>query len=267
MLRLIDTHCHLDFVAYEEDLEEVLNRSRDFGVYRVINPAIDLESSEKIISLAASYDMVFAAVGIHPNSATIWESTSLQKIRALAKHPKVVAVGEIGLDYYRDYAPRDLQKEIFIEQLALAAELGLPVIIHNRDATEDLLSILKEYIQHLKIKLPALSTRPGVLHSFSGDTNAALEAVDLNFFIGITGPITFKNAVELQRVVARISSDKLLVETDSPFLTPHPNRGKRNEPGFVHYVAEKIAELKSMTLDQIASITTNNAEYLFGWSE
>lgn len=266
-MSLIDTHCHLDFEAFEDDLEVVLNRSRDFGVYRIINPAIDLESSQNIIQLSSSHEMIFAAVGVHPNSATSWNSTSLQRIRSLAMNPKVAAIGEIGLDYYRDYAPRDLQKKIFIDQLQLAADLKLPVIIHNREATTDILDILKEYTADLKIRFPALALRPGVLHSFSADLTAAKAAIALNFFIGITGPVTFKNAGELRQVVAEISTDKLLIETDAPFLTPHPNRGKRNEPGFVHYIAEKIAEIKVTTLDQIAKITSRNAGYLFGWSE
>jgi TatD DNase family protein len=265
LLELVDTHCHLDFELFKSDLPRVVDAARRAGICAIINPAINLESSRQIVALAEKLDFVFAAVGVHPNDALEWNQDTRQQLAELARHPKVVAVGEIGLDYYRDYAPRDMQRRIFEEQLSLAAENDLPVIIHNREATDDVLDILAGYQATLKESTPALAEKPGVMHSFSADTAAAQRAIDIQFRIGITGPVTFKNAHSLRQVVREVPMQNLLIETDAPFLTPHPHRGERNEPAYVAFVAEKIAELKALTMTEIAKTTTQNADRLFGW--
>jgi TatD DNase family protein len=265
LVTLADTHCHLDFEAFEADRQQVLARGLEAGVERILNPGINLTSTRAAIKLAESYPQVFAAAGIHPNEATTWEGNTQSHLRELAQHPKVVAVGEIGLDYYRDRAPRPVQQRIFQEQLDLAAELGLPVVIHNRQATEDVLMLIANWHNKLVSAGSPLAERPGVLHSYANGENVARQAIALNFYIGFTGPVTFRNAPELQRVVASLPVDRLLVETDAPFLTPHPHRGQRNEPAYVRLVAEKIAELHQENFARIADRTTANAKRLFDW--
>jgi TatD DNase family protein len=262
---LVDTHCHLDFNSFDSDRPQVIQRAREAGVNRILNPGINLESSRKAIELAESQPEVYTAVGVHPNDALGWQEDTLASLRLLAGNAKVVAIGEIGLDYYRDRAPRDLQRQIFREQLSLAAELGLPVIIHNRDATGDLLEILADWYSSLLASDSLLAGRPGVLHSYSEGVEPARDAMAMNFFIGFTGPVTFRKAPELQRVAEAIPVERVLVETDAPFLAPHPYRGKRNEPAFVRLVAAKIAELHNISYDSIVSHTTANASRLFQW--
>jgi TatD DNase family protein len=222
--------------------------------------------------MAEAFEPVFAAVGVHPNDAQTWDHESLADLRELARQPKVVAIGEIGLDYYWERSPVSLQRAILEQQLDLAADLGLPVIVHVRDkspedmpAMHDTLSILKKWTADLALRNPDLSQQPGVLHSFSGDMSAALDANKLNFRIGITGPVTYKKADRLREVVASTPEEYLLVETDAPFLTPHPHRGERNEPALVRYVAEKIALIRQKNFETIAEITLLNAERLFRW--
>jgi TatD DNase family protein len=232
---------------------------------RILNPSINLDSCRAAINIATESDLVYAAVGVHPNDALSWREDSIAQLKLLAEHPRVVAIGEIGLDYYRDRAPRELQETIFIEQLSLAAELGLPVVIHNRQATSEVIRILRDWQSELELNGSPLAYRPGVLHSFSSDENAARQAITKNFFIGITGPVTFRNADELRNVVSSLPLERLLIETDAPFLTPQPFRGKRNQPAYVKYVAEKIAEVRGESLNEIASRTTKNANKLFNW--
>ncbi len=262
---LADTHCHLDFNAFDSDRSEVIERARQAGVTRIMDPGIDLETSRAAVRLADMYAEVYASIGVHPNSATTWDASSLAELKDLAMHPKVVAVGEIGLDYYRQRAPHNLQQQVFRQQLDLAAELGLPVVIHNREAGADTLSILKTWCTKL-VGTP-LAERPGVLHSYAGDEPTALQALQLGFWLGITGPVTFRNASEQQRLVADLPLERLLIETDSPFLTPHPHRGRRNEPAFVRLVAEKIAELQKQPIEKVFEFTTASAERLFCWRE
>jgi TatD DNase family protein len=183
----------------------------------------------------------------------------------LAKHPKVVAIGEIGLDFYQDWTPRPLQEKIFQEQLVLAADLGLPVVIHDRDAHEVLLPALVTWQAMLLKTGNKIATKPGVLHSYSGNIKQAEPVLNAGFFLGITGPVTFKKALEMQEVATKAPPDRLLIETDAPYLTPHPHRGKRNEPSYVYYVAEKIAELRGISPEQVGKLTTENAKNLFGW--
>lgn len=269
---LVDTHCHLNFDAFGGEREQILDRARQVGVQRVMNPGIDLATSFDAIQLAEKYPEVYAAVGIHPNDALTWTPASLAELEDLASHPKVVAIGEIGLDTYWDRSPMELQVSILKEQLSLAARLELPVIIHIRNkqpgdhsATQVISEILTDWWNDLVKNNSRLANFPGVLHSFSETPEIAEIFTRMNFFIGITGPITFKNAQPMQNVVGLIPLEYLLVETDSPFLTPHPLRGKRNEPANVKYVVEKIAELKREPVEFVSSATTSNAGRLFSW--
>lgn len=260
-----DTHCHLDFKSFISDRSDVLKRAFDTGVERILNPGIDLASSRAALEIAESHPVVYTAVGVHPNSALTWKNTTLDELRKMTSHPKVVAIGEIGMDYYRDLAPRDVQQRVFRCQLALAAEVGLPVVIHNRRATLDLLGILTDWHSGLVRSGSPLSDCPGVLHSFSEGEDIALQASAINFYLGVSGPVTFRNAKDLHRTVSALPLDQILVETDAPFLTPDPYRGQRNEPSYVLLVAEKIAEIQSLPLENVASATTTNAGRLFNW--
>lgn len=262
---LTDTHCHLDFEAFDVDRNDVLERSMDAGIIRILNPGIDLATSRKAIALAEAHAQVFAAIGVHPNDALSWNDDTIFHLRRLANNPKVVAIGEIGLDYYRRRSPYEQQRRIFLEQLALAAELSLPVIIHNRQATQDILAMISEWYGELVRSGSPLAQRPGVMHSYSGEEDFARQAIEMNFYIGFSGPLTFRNARDLQQVAAALPLDHILVETDAPFLTPHPHRGQRNEPAYVHYVAEKIAVLHQISYSKATEITTANAARLFTW--
>ena len=212
---------------------------------------------------------------VHPTETLDFSPETLDELRKLSSHPKVKAVGEIGLDYYWDSAPHDVQKQALREQLDLATELELPVVIHLREkgdaaggpCAEDAMSILEEWVAGLGAGKEALKKNPGVLHSFSGSLETAQQAIGLNFCIGITGPVTFKNAKQKQEMVAQLPLERLLIETDAPYLTPHPHRGKRNEPAFVYEIADKIAQLQSRSREEVASVTTSNAARLFSWGE
>ena len=257
---LVDTHCHLDFDDYRGDLDDVIARAAQAGVTRVINPATDLETGAAALALAERYPGVYAAVGIHPNSTAKYTPADLEQVEWQASRAKVVAIGEIGLDYYRDWSPKDKQRVAFEEQLGLAARLGLPVIIHNREASEDVMAMLEAWVPTLPA---ALRERPGVLHSFSAPRAAAERALALGFYLGFTGPITYKNADDLRSIAAMVPLDRLLVETDGPFLTPTPHRGKRNEPAYVRFTAERLATLRNLPDTEIEERTTRNAERLF----
>jgi TatD DNase family protein len=270
---LTDTHCHLDLEKFNADRSAVIERALASGVTRILIPGITLKSSHAIVNLAESHPNLFAAVGVHPNEALTWDPQSISALRELAANLKVVAIGEIGLDYYWNTAPHDYQQMVLKAQLDLAAELQLPVLIHLRekeDAPEgecarDLIRILEEWGSRLRVEKNPLTERPGVLHSFSGTRQTAEKAIDLNFYIGVTGPLTFKNAEDRRRVIASVPLERLLIETDAPFLAPFPKRGERNEPAFVMYIAEKIATLHSITPDQAADVTSANAARLFAW--
>ncbi len=260
---LVDTHCHLDFDRYDEDRGAVLDRARAAGVVAIVNPAVSLENSAAVCDLAANEPLVYAAVGIHPTDTADFERSAVERLRDLAQRTKVVAIGEIGLDYYWDRSPKETQHRALEAQLALAAELALPVILHNREATADILAMLEAWVGGLN-EDGALKRQPGVLHSFSGTPEDALQAVALGFFIGITGPVTFARADMLREVVRVVPEDRLLIETDGPFLTPHPYRGQRNEPAYVRYVADRIATTRVSECAAIAAATTRNAARLFG---
>jgi TatD DNase family protein len=260
---LVDTHCHLDFDWFDEDRETVVVRAFEAGVTRIVAPGINPESSRKAVALAEHFEGVYAAVGVHPNTNLALGKPELKALRALCLHPKVVAVGEIGLDYYRDHTPHERQRANLAAQLRLASEVGKPVILHDRQASEDLLAMLAEWRTDAD---DGLTERPGVLHTFSAGWREAQTALDLGFYLGFSGPLTYKKAEETRAVAAQAPIDRLLVETDAPFLVPQPHRGRvrRNEPAFVRHVAEKLAEVRGLSLDALAEQTTANAARLFG---
>jgi TatD DNase family protein len=249
-MELVDTHCHLDYHAFDADRDAVIHRAHEAGVARIVVPGLDVATSQAAVALADRYEGIYAAVGMHPNDIGSQPGpieAVLGEIRALADHPKVVAIGDIWLH----------------AQLALATELGLPVILHNRESTADILSILSDWTI---TGLPkTIADRPGVLHSFSATWQDAQTALAMGFYLGFTGPITFKNAGETRRVAQLAPLERVLVETDSPFLSPHPHRGGRNEPAYVRHVAEKLAEVREVSLEKVADQTTCNAARLFGW--
>ncbi|MFA6697857.1 MAG: TatD family hydrolase [Eubacteriales bacterium] len=249
-----DSHAHLDDERFDEDRDEVIRGLPDKGIAYVLNAGADMDSSQKSIDLAKSYDFIYAAVGVHPHDADSLADTQLKALEQMAKEEKVKAIGEIGLDYHYDFSPREQQKEAFALQLDLAFRLNLPVIIHNREAHKDTLDILRAHRSILK---------GGVMHSYSGSWEMAKELMDLGFYISLAGIVTFKNAKKPVELAEKLPMDRLLIETDCPYLTPHPFRGKRNDPGFVRLVAEKIGQLRGMDTDLVAQITKNNACSLF----
>lgn len=259
-MKLIDTHIHLDFNAYDDDREAVLQRAQQQDVQWFLNPGTDIGTSQAAIRLAEKYESVFAGVAIHPNSTASWSPEILATIEHLAPHPKVVAIGEIGLDYYWDKSPKSVQQKAFEDQLALAARLEMPIIIHNREASEDVIAILRQWVPSIPARL---KDRPGVFHSFSAPSEIADAALELGFYLGFTGPVTYKKADDLRAIAARVPLDRMLIETDGPFLTPHPHRGQRNEPAYVHLVAERLAALRNVELEEFADQTTANAVRLF----
>lgn len=272
-MTLTDTHCHLDLANFDTDRSEVLRRAEQAGLTRILIPGLSLASSRSAVKLAESHPMLYAAIGVHPTEAAGVERSTLNDIRKLAQHPRVKAIGEVGLDYYRDSTPHDHQQKVLKEQLALAAELQLPVVIHFREkgvasggeCASDLMKILAEWGTGLRREKSPLAERPGVLHSFSGTLKMARASMSLGFYLGVTGPVTFKNGQRRQDLVAAIPLDRILIETDAPFLAPHPHRGKRNEPAYVHLIADKIALVHACTLEQVAAATSENACRLFDW--
>lgn len=272
---LTDTHCHLNWNKFDPDRADVIARAKTAGLVRLLVPGIDLRSSKDAVQLAESDESIYAAVGFHPTDLEEFSEQAFAEIEELAKHPKVVAVGEIGLDYYwvKETEKRTVQREILKRQLAFAASVSKPVIIHMReekdawfgDASADLLEILSAWHSNLKINNPALAERPGVLHSFNGTLETAQKAIAMKLFIGVTGPVTYKNAEEKRNIIRQLPIAQLLIETDSPFLSPVPHRGKRNEPAFVGEIADKIAEIHSRSLEEVAATTTANAARLFLW--
>ncbi|GIO45175.1 TatD family hydrolase [Paenibacillus apis] len=254
-MELFDTHTHMDSKNFDEDRAETIERAREQGVTRMINIGFNRETIPTTMKLAEEYEFIYAAVGWHPQDAITMKEEDLDWITELCKHEKVVAIGEIGLDYYWDTSPKEVQHEVFRKQIRLARQLGMPISIHNRDAHEDVVRILRE---------EKASEIGGVMHSFSGSWEIAKMCLDMNFHLSFGGPITFKNAKQPKEVLMKTPLDRLLIETDSPYLTPHPFRGKRNESGYVRLVAEAAAELLGKELEEIARITTQNALERFG---
>lgn len=252
---LIDTHAHLNMDRYDGDRSEVIGRTEEASV-GFINMGLDLPSSYSSIEMARESSNVYAATGFHPHEADKLDAPGLSELAELSRSSVVKAIGEIGLDYYRENSSRGAQKRAFRAQLDLAAERNLPVSIHNRDSTDDLLDILKE-------KDPP----SGVIHSFFGDEDLGREFIELGFHLGLSGPLTFDGEEELRAAVRELPLKKLVLETDSPFLTPVPNRGKRNEPSYVEFVAEKVAEIKDLPIEEVNETTTQNARRLFNLNE
>ncbi len=262
----VDTHAHVHLDAFDADRDAVLARARQAGVTTWIDPALDVASARRAVALAEAYGPGYlVAVGVHPNSvARAWHgAATLEALRELAQHPQVVAIGEIGLDYYRDHTPRAQQRAALEAQLALAAEVGLPVILHQRQSVDDVLDMLADWVADLRAQGHPLAARPGVLHSFSGDVDQALRAVALGFFIGITGPVTFKNGETMRAVARAVPLERLLLETDAPFMAPHPHRGRRNEPAWVVWVGRRVAAERGIEVARLGQRTTANARGLF----
>ncbi|EMT45281.1 TatD family hydrolase [Anoxybacillus flavithermus] len=252
---LFDTHAHLNATQFNEDVEQVIERASAEGVSHIVVVGFDRPTIERAMELAEQYSFIYAAVGWHPVDAIHMTDDDLMMIEQLAAHPKVVALGEMGLDYYWDQSPKEVQKEVFRKQIRLAKKVKLPIIIHNRDATADIVHILRE---------EQAAEVGGVMHCFTGSVEVAHQCIDMNFYISFGGPVTFKNAKKPKEVAKEIPLDRMLIETDCPYLTPHPFRGKRNEPSYVKYVAEAIAELKGVSFDEVAQKTSDNAKRLFG---
>ncbi len=250
--RLIDTHTHLHAAPFGDDRDAVLERAADAGVARIVEIGYDLPSSHAAIELADRYAQIYAVVGVQPNYIASAPPNWLDQVRALAAHPKVLAIGEIGLDYYWNAAPPDQQEQFFRDQLALARELELPVVIHSRDAQADTLRVLR-----------SAAPAQGIMHSFSGNWDYAAACLELGFLISFSGPVTFAKAHELHDVARRAPLDMILTETDCPYLSPHPFRGKRNEPARVRLVAEQLAALRGMPLNDLAAAVWENAQRIF----
>ncbi len=252
---LVDSHCHLDFDSFDEDRAEALTRAFDAGVGMMVTICTRLSRFEHIRELANMDDRLYCSVGIHPHQVAEEETATLEALVSRAADPKVVGIGETGLDFYYDNSPRDDQRTSFRTHIAAARDTGLPLIVHTRDADEDMAAILRDEAGQ--------GTFPGVLHCFSSSRALAEMALELGFYISCSGIVTFKNAEDLRGIIRDVPLDRLIVETDSPFLAPIPNRGKRNEPSFVVHTAEKVAQIKGLAADEFAQISTDNFFRLF----
>jgi TatD DNase family protein len=254
---LIDTHCHLEMSAFDSDRDEVIKRAAEENIKYIINIGSDREGNIKGLRVSEKYPTIFSAVGIHPHDAKRLDESLYNEIKDWIKKPKVLAVGEIGLDYHYLHSSKNAQIEAFRRQAAMAREAGLPIIVHSRDAKEDTIRVLREEASGIQ----------GVLHCFSGDADMAETALKMGFYISIAGPVTFKNAKNLQKIAGMIPDERLLIETDAPYLSPVPLRGKRNEPSFIRHTAQKLAEIRGVTIFDIARITVLNAKKLFNIGE
>lgn len=252
-MKFIDTHSHLNFSDFNEDYPDVIERAKSAGITAILNVGADLVTSKRAIELAQKEDLCYATVGVHPTNTDNLKGEDCQELGKLALAKKVIAIGEIGLDYFHNKASKEIQKESFNQQILIAERLELPVIIHNRDAHQDTLTILKEK-----------RVKKGVMHCFSGDINFAQEVLSLGLYISFTGNLTYKKNESLREVAREIPLEKLLLETDCPYLPPQPKRGMRNEPSFLVYTAEELAKIKGISLKGLGEITSQNAKTLFG---
>jgi len=251
---LIDSHAHLEMDEFNGDREAVIQRAQEGGVGCIVTVGLNLEDSRKAVALAEQYDVVYASVGVHPHDVTGIDETTYDLLRKLSENDRVVAYGEIGLDFFRNLSPKDLQIRRFGEQLELAAELALPVIIHDREAHRETVEMLKG----------GREGHGGVIHCFSGDYDMAVRCIDMGFYISIPGTITYKKSEALRDIVRKLPIDRLLVETDCPFLSPEPKRGKRNEPAYVAYTARRIAQARDIPFEEVERVTSQNARDVFG---
>ena len=258
---IIDTHAHIDGDAYDEDREAVIARARENGVQYMVNIGCDIESSYRSMELAEQYDFIYATAGIHPHDVKSIDAESYAHLRQLLLHPKVIALGEIGLDFFKDYSPHDEQRTHFRKQIQLAREMNKPIIIHSRDAKDDIIAILSEFYAK------DATAHSGIFHCFSGDQELADKALEMGFYISFSGAITFKNAEDLRNVAKTIPADRLFAETDCPYLTPAPHRGKRNEPAYVNFTAEKLAEIRGLKIEDVQRTMALNFFELFGIGE
>lgn len=247
-----ESHAHYDDGRFKNDREEILNLLPSCGIDYVINVGCDMKSSRESIKMAEKYDYIYAAVGVHPHDAENMKESDLDEIRQMSNHKKVVAIGEIGLDFYYDNSPRDIQRYWFKRQLEIVKELNKPVIIHSRDASQETFDIIKES-----------GVKKGVIHCYSGSAQMAMDYAKMGFYIGVGGVVTFSNAKKLVEVVETIQLEQILIETDSPYLSPIPNRGKRNDSRNLQFVVEKIAKIKDISPEKVANITKLNAKQLF----
>lgn len=247
-----ESHAHYDDGRFKNDREEILNLLPSCGIDYVINVGCDMKSSRESIKMAEKYDYIYAAVGVHPHDAENMKESDLDELRQMSNHKKVVAIGEIGLDFYYDNSPRDVQRYWFKRQLEIVKELNKPVIIHSRDASQETFDIIKES-----------GVKKGVIHCYSGSAQMAMDYVKMGFYIGVGGVVTFSNAKKLVEVVETIQLEQILIETDSPYLSPIPNRGKRNDSRNLQFVVEKIAKIKDISPEKVANITKLNAKQLF----
>lgn len=261
---LADTHCHLNLAPFDDDLDQVLARAAEAGIQTMLIQGTDLASSRKAVQLAGTRPELFAAIGVHPHEASGWGPESESELADLARSDCVVAIGEIGLDFYRLLSPRDIQIQVFEAQLTLAGELGLPVVVHQRQAEDEVLSTLAIWVDGLGDD--ELRQRPGVLHGFSSSAEYAERALALGFYLGIGGPLTFKNAAHLRHVVSGLRLSRLLLETDSPYLAPQPHRGQRNEPAMARLVGLELASVLNLPFEIVAGQTSQNAAALFRWN-
>lgn len=252
---LFDTHVHLNARQYKEDRDQVIERAFEAGVSHMVVVGFNQETIPLAIEIAEEYETIYASVGWHPVDAINFTEEDLIWIEELSEHPKVVALGEMGLDYHWDKSPKDIQDKVFRKQIRLAKKINMPIIIHNREATEDVINILQE---------ENAQEVGGIMHCYNDSVDYLNECLEMNFYISLGGPVTFKNATLPKEVAKAVPLDKLLIETDAPFLTPHPYRGKRNEPAYVKLVAEEIAKLRESSYEEITEITRNNAFNLFG---
>ncbi|MGK5082439.1 TatD family hydrolase [Bdellovibrionota bacterium FG-1] len=255
---LIDTHCHLNYDYAPKSADDLVREAQDTGITTLITIGTNLEALPSMVAISERHARVFHTVGVHPHDAVTLGPNDLEKLAIAAKHPKCVAIGEIGLDYHYDHSPRDIQRQQFEIQLELALQMDLPVVIHAREAEADLLEALKRYASRLK---PA--SIPGIIHCFSGTQVFGQACVELGFYISFSGIITFKTGEDLRKAAQTYPLDRLLVETDSPYLAPIPYRGKKCEPTMVRLTAQKLAEVRGLPLSEIATITTTNARRVF----
>lgn len=271
---MMDTHCHLDLRQFDDDRDAVIDRAKAAGVRAIVNPAIDLDSCRRVLALAEAYPNIYAAVGVHPNDCGDFDETALVALRELARHPKVVAIGETGLDYYWEQVSHAQQIRALRAQLALAAEFNLPVILHCRnprggvshECSADLLRELERWVSATRTRFPA-DAMLGVWHAFSGDRAEAQAAYERGLVLGLGGPVTFQNARQLHELVPQLRFDRLMLETDAPYLAPHPHRGQRNEPAYIPLVAESLARLYATTPAAVAAQTTVTAGQCFRLSK
>ena len=258
---IIDTHAHIDVSDFDEDREAVIERARENGVQYMVNIGCDIESSYRSMELAEQHDFIYATAGIHPHDVKSINGDTYAHLRQLLLHPKVIALGEIGLDFFKNYSPQDVQRTHFRNQIQLAREMNKPIIIHSRDAKEDIIAILSEFYP----KDP--TAHSGIFHCFSGDQELAEKALEMGFYLSFSGSVTFKKAEALREVAKTIPADRLFAETDCPYLTPVPHRGKRNEPAYVNFTAEKLAELRGLKIEDVQRTMALNFFELFGIGE